>query len=112
MGKNSEINEMWEPSMGHPKKEQAEAEKKALLNRMSRAIGHMESIKRMIEEDRDPTEILIQLAAVRSAISGASRNILQSHIKTCIEQAVDEQESGEELHSLDDLNKAISYFIK
>ena len=37
---------------------------KAVLNRLSRAIGHMESIKRMVEEGRDCTEVLIQLSAV------------------------------------------------
>ena len=37
---------------------------KAVLNRLSRAIGHMESIKRMVESGRDCTEVLIQLSAV------------------------------------------------
>ena len=39
---------------------------KAVLNRLSRAIGHLESVKRMVEDGRDCTEVLIQLAAVRS----------------------------------------------
>ena len=34
---------------------------KAVSNRLARAIGHLESIKRMVEEDRDCSEILIQL---------------------------------------------------
>ena len=42
----------------------------AVLNRMSRAIGHMTAVKRMIEEDRDCSEILIQLSAVKSEITG------------------------------------------
>ena len=40
------------------------AQTKAVLNRLSRAIGHMESIKRMVEEGRDCSEVLIQLSAV------------------------------------------------
>ena len=36
---------------------------KAVSNRLARAIGHLESIKRMVEEDRDCSEILIQLMA-------------------------------------------------
>ena len=43
------------------------ANTKQVLNRMNRAIGHMESIKRMVEDGRDCTEVLIQIAAVRSA---------------------------------------------
>ena len=45
------------------------AQTKAVLNRLSRAIGHMESIKRMVEEGRDCSEVLIQLSAVKSAIN-------------------------------------------
>ncbi|MCD8078573.1 MAG: metal-sensing transcriptional repressor [Lachnospiraceae bacterium] len=107
--KKTEIDEMWDPSMGHPKSQEETAQKKALMNRMSRAIGHMESVRRMMEEDRDPTEILIQLAAVRSAISGISRVMLQDHIEKRIRDAVDDPENAE---SMEELNKVISYFIK
>ena len=100
--------DMRDPSMGHRNKA-LPTEKKALMNRMSRAIGHMESIKRMIEDDRDPSEILIQLAAVRSAVSGVSRIILQEHIENCIQDAVENEDNEE---TMEDLNKVISYFIK
>ena len=43
------------------------AHTKAVINRLSRAIGHMESIKRMVEDGRDCSEVLIQLSAVKSA---------------------------------------------
>ena len=48
---------------------------KAVVNRLARAIGHLESVKRMVEDGRDCTDVLIQLAAVRSAprISAGSR---------------------------------------
>ena len=45
------------------------AQTKAVLNRLSRAIGHLESIKRMVEDGRDCSEVLIQLSAVKSAIN-------------------------------------------
>ena len=53
---------------------------KAVLNRLSRAIGHMESIKRMVEEGRDCTEVLIQLSAVKAAINNTGKIILEDHI--------------------------------
>ena len=65
---------------------------KQVLNRLSRAIGHLESVKRMVENGRDCTEILIQLAAVQSALSGASRMILKDHISHCIVDAVKEND--------------------
>ena len=53
---------------------------KAVLNRLSRAIGHLESVKKMVESGRDCTEVLIQLAAVRSALNNTAKVILKDHI--------------------------------
>ncbi len=54
-----------EHSHGEHGHHHSHAHTKAVLNRMSRAIGHMESIKRMIEDGRDCAEVLIQLSAVK-----------------------------------------------
>lgn len=54
---------------------------KAVLNRLSRAIGHLESIRRMVEEGRDCSEVLIQLSAVKAAINNTGKVILQDHIE-------------------------------
>lgn len=81
---------------------------KAVLNRMNRAIGHMESIKTMIESGRDCSEVLIQIAAVRSAINNIGKVILEDHINHCIVDAV---ETGDD-QALKDLNEAINKFIK
>ena len=48
---------------------------KAVLNRLSRAFGHLESIKRMVEDGRDCSEVLIQLSAVKSAINNTGKVI-------------------------------------
>ena len=81
---------------------------KAVLNRMSRAIGHIEAVKTMVEEGRDCTEVLIQLSAVKAALNNTGKVILQDHIEHCIVDAV---ESGDK-EALDELNKAIDRFIK
>lgn len=81
---------------------------KAVLNRLSRAIGHLESIKRMVEDGRDCSEVLIQLSAVKSAINNTGKVILQDHIEHCIVDAV---ESGDK-EALEELSKAIDRFIK
>lgn len=75
---------------------------------MARAIGHMESIKRMVEEGRDCSEVLIQLAAVRSAINNVGKILLQDHINTCVFQAA--QTGDHEV--LDELNLAVDKFLK
>lgn len=81
---------------------------KAVLNRLSRAIGHMESIKRMVESGRDCSEVLIQLSAVKSAINNTGKIILQDHIEHCIVDAV---EHGDK-EALKELEKAIDRFMK
>lgn len=61
---------------------------KAVLNRMSRAIGHMNAVKKMIEDGRDCSDVLIQLSAIKSEITGVSKVILKDHIDHCILDAV------------------------
>jgi len=82
--------------------------KKAVLNRMSRIIGHMQSIKTMVENDRDCSEVLIQLSAINSAVHGVSRVILKEHLSTCIVDAVREGD----YESIEELNAAIDKFMK
>ena len=81
---------------------------KAVLNRLSRAIGHMESIKRMVENGRDCSEVLIQLSAVKAAINNTGKIILQDHIEHCIVDAV---EHGDK-EAIKELEKAIDRFMK
>lgn len=81
---------------------------KAVLNRLSRAIGHLQSVKRMIEEGRDCSEVLVQIAAVRSAIDNTGKVILQDHLKHCI---VDAARDGDQ-DAIDDLCKAIEKYMK
>lgn len=84
------------------------AQTKTVLNRISRVTGHMQSVKKMVEEGRDCSEILIQLSAIRSAVNGIGRIVLQDHIDHCVVDAV---ESGDK-KVLEDLNYAIEKFLK
>ena len=84
------------------------AQTKAVLNRLSRAIGHLESIKRMVEAGRDCSELLIQLSAVKSAINNTGKIILQDHIEHCIVDAVEHGDRG----AIKELEKAIDRFMK
>lgn len=80
---------------------------KAVLNRLSRAIGHLQSVRRMVEDGRDCTEVLVQLAAVRSAIDNTGKIILQDHLKHCILEAAAEGDQK----AIDDLCKAIDKYM-
>ena len=80
---------------------------KAVLNRLSRAIGHLESVRRLVEDGRDCTEVLIQLAAVRSALSNTAKVILKDHIDHCLSDAV----ATGDVESIEELNTAIEKFM-
>lgn len=83
-------------------------ETKNVINRLSRATGHLEAIKKMVEEGRDCGDVLIQLAAVRSAINNIGKIILSDHMEHCIADAI---ESGDR-EALDRFNDAIAKFLK
>ena len=81
---------------------------KSIVNRLSRAIGHLESVKNMVINGRDCSEVLVQLSAVRSALNNTGLLILQEHINHCIVEAV--QENDQE--SIAELNKAIMKYFR
>ena len=81
---------------------------KAVLNRLSRAIGHLESIKKMVENGRDCSEVLIQLSAVKAAINNTGKVILQDHIEHCIVDAVEHGDKD----AIKELERAIDRFMK
>ncbi len=84
------------------------AETKAVLNRLSRAIGHLESVRRMVEDGRDCADVLTQLAAVRSALGNTAKIILKDHIEHCLVEAVQENDWD----AINELNQAIEQFLK
>ena len=85
-----------------------EEETKIIANRLSRAIGHLESVKNMVLEGRDCSEVLVQLSAVRSALNSTGLLILQNHINSCIVEAVKEGD----MDAVVDLNNAIARYFK
>ena len=81
---------------------------KAVVNRLSRAIGHLEKVKRMVEEGSDCSEVLVQLAAVRSALDNTGKVILKDHLRHWVTYAV---ASGDD-DAVYDLCLAIDRFMK
>lgn len=61
----------------------------------------------MVEAGRDCSEVLVQLAAVRSAINNAGKIILKDHIEHCIIEAMSEGDT----EAVDMLTTAIDRFM-
>ena len=81
---------------------------KAVLNRLSRAIGHLTSVRGMVERGQDCAEVLVQLAAVRSAINGVCEVILKDHLDHCVVDAVKTGDTA----AIEELNRAIELLLK
>ena len=82
-------------------------EKRRQINRLSRVIGHLEYVKRMLEEDEDCSEVLIQLSAARSALNGLGKQIINEHITHCIAHAVEEGD----LKAIEEFQVAIQKYL-
>lgn len=81
---------------------------KAVLNRMARLIGHLQSVRRMVEEGRDCSEILLQISAVDAALKNVGKIILKDHMEHCIVDAVQENDR----EALARLEQAIDRFVR
>ena len=81
---------------------------KRVLNRIARAAGHLNAIGQMVEEGRDCSEVLIQLAAVRSAVNNIGKLIINDHMAHCVTDAL---EHGDQ-EALQRFTEAMNIYLK
>ena len=68
----------------------SEEEKKKLINRLKRIEGQIRGIIGMMENDAYCNDILIQSAAVNAAVNAVNKELLASHIRTCVARDIRE----------------------
>lgn len=68
----------------HDSKERSESEKKRLMNRLSRIEGQIRGIKGMVEKDAYCPDIMIQTAAAAAALNSFNKELIGTHIRTCV----------------------------
>ncbi len=66
------------------KKERSPEEFKKLVHRLNRIEGQIRGIRNMLENDAYCPDILIQSAAVNAAVNAFNKELLASHIRTCV----------------------------
>lgn len=81
--------------------------KKRQMNRISRMVGHLEHVKKMIDNDEDCAQVLIQLSAIRSAMNGLGKEIIREHLDHCITHAI---EDGD-MEAVEDFEKALQQYL-
>lgn len=86
-----------------------ESVERALRNRLSRIEGQIRGVKKMLEEHQSCDEILIQLAAIRSAVNGTARQLLEGHMETCV---LDSVRSGGGEEAFRSLKGALAQYIR
>ena len=87
-------------------------EYKKLIHRISIIIGHMTSVKKMLEDERDCTEILVQISAVQSSLNNLGKLILKNHIDECLFTVSNGEDYSSKQDILNSLNGAIDKFVR
>jgi len=65
-------------------KERPPEEARKLINRLNRIEGQIRGIRGMVEKNNYCTDILVQVAAATAALNAFNRELLSSHIRTCV----------------------------
>jgi len=66
------------------KKERSPEEYKKLIHRLNRIEGQIRGIRKMVENGAYCPDILVQSAAVCAAVNAFNKELLASHIRTCV----------------------------
>jgi len=82
------------------------AKKRAALNRLKTARGHLDGIIRMLETDAYCVDVMKQVSAVQSALERTNRVMLHNHLETCFSQAV---LGGQGVKAIDELVDALKF---
>lgn len=78
-------------------------DKEAIIKRLRRIEGQVKGIQKMVEEEKGCSDILIQVAAVRSAMNSVGGLILENYMKDCLKSYLDGDVGDETLDSLVDI---------
>lgn len=74
--------------------------KEKLKLRLSKAIGHLNHVQKMVDEKRYCIDVLHQLKAVQSALDRTAEIMLKQHLNTCVVQAVQNNDSDRVMEEL------------
>ena len=64
------------------------AEYRGLINRLARIEGQVRGVRRQVESEAYCVDILMQVSAIQAALNSFSRELLGSHIKTCVAEGI------------------------
>ncbi len=77
--------------------------KRKIINRISYVSGHLEGVKKMVEDDRYCVDIIHQNKGIISAIKKINRMVLENHLHTCVKEAVVSKNKKEQENKIQEL---------
>ncbi len=89
-------------------KERSEKEFKDLMNRLKRIEGQVKGVQRMLEDNAYCPDIMVQVAAINSALNGFNKVLLAEHLRTCV---VDDIKAGRE-DTIDELTETLKKVMR
>ena len=92
----------------HKTKERGPEEYRSLINRLSRIEGQVRGLRGMVEESAYCPDILTQVSAVQAALSSFSKELLASHIRTCVTEDIRQGDFA----TVDELVKTVEKLMK
>ena len=78
----------------HKTKHRSPEEQKSLTNRLSRIEGQVRGLREMLQKDAYCTDILVQVSAVTAALNSFSKELLATHIRTCVADGIRQGNDG------------------
>lgn len=69
-------------------------EARALINRLNRIEGQVRGVKGMVENDTYCTDILVQVSAITAALNAFNKELMASHIRTCVAEDIRRGDDG------------------
>lgn len=90
------------------RKKRSDEELKALIHRLNRIEGQIRGIRGMLERDAYCTDVITQVAAVNAALNAFNRELLSSHIRSCVKHDI---ENGDDA-SLEELVAMMQKLMK
>jgi DNA-binding FrmR family transcriptional regulator len=75
-------------------------EKRSLEIRLRKVIGQLQSVEKMVREDRDCVDILTQIVSARKALKSFAEVVIRQHTHECIAEASDPKEGHKKLREL------------
>lgn len=89
--------------------EKRETEKKKIQTRLKKIEGQVRGVQKMIDKGASCSEVLIQIAAVKSAVNKVGTLVFENHAQECLRNTY---EGYDESEGVEELMKILSNFIK